>query len=129
MTYLLDTHVLLWLLGSSERVPPAVQDRLRDPGARLLVSSVSAMEVATKTRLGKLPDTGLVTSWSRQVARLGASELDLTTDAALTAGSLGWPHRDPFDRLLAAQAIHEGARLVSVDAAFATLAMVPVLTW
>lgn len=60
---------------------------------------------------------------------LGAGRTPQVNGVALAAGSLDWPHRDPVDRLLAAQAIHEGARLNSVDAAFATPAMVPLLTW
>lgn len=129
VSHLLDTHVLLWLIGDPKRVPTKVRRRLAERDTPLLVSSVSAMEVATKTRLGKLPDVGLVEAWSRRVADIGATELDLTSSHAITAGTMAWAHRDPFDRLLAAQAIHEGAVLVTVDAIFTGLPAPSVLTW
>lgn len=129
MTYLLDTHVLLWLLGAPERVPDHVRDRLADLRTGLLVSAASALEVATKTRLGKLEDLGLVASWTRRVEELQATELGITSVHALTAGSMPWEHRDPFDRLLAAQAIHEGATLVTVDRAFRGLPAPQTLMW
>ncbi len=127
--YLLDTHVVLWLIGEPSRVPVAIRDRLADREAELLVSSVSAMEVATKTRLGKLVDVGLLADWSRRMSDIGALELDLTSGPAITAGTMGWEHRDPFDRLLAAQAIHERAVLVTVDSVFKGLPAPNILTW
>ncbi|MTB71178.1 type II toxin-antitoxin system VapC family toxin [Arsenicicoccus cauae] len=127
--YLLDTHVMLWLLGQPERVPARVREVLADPAVDLLVSAVSAMEIATKTRLGKLPDVGLVQAWPRRLDDMGAVEVPLTGQHAITAGSMSWPHRDPFDRLLASVAIHEGATLVSVDAAFADLPAPTLLSW
>lgn len=129
VSHLLDTHVLLWLLARPSRVPADVRDRLADRSSTLLVSSVSAMEVATKTRIGKLPDVGLVQAWSRRMDDLGAEELPLTADAALAAGTMDWSHRDPFDRMLAAQAVLEGAVLVSVDTAFHGLPGLRLLTW
>ena len=129
VTYLLDTHVVLWLIGEPDRVPAHVRSSVADPSVAVLVSSVCAMEVATKTRIGRLPDVGLVAAWSRRVRDIGARELPLTTDAALTAGSMDWEHRDPFDRLLAAQAIHESATLVTADRAFLDLPAPRLLTW
>ena len=116
VTYLLDTHVFLWLLGQPDRVPGEVRSRLGDRSNRLLVSSVSAFEVATKHRIGKLPGVGpLLLDWERRVAGLGADELHLSSRHSLLAGSIDWDHRDPFDRLLVAQAIAEDATLVSSD--------------
>ena len=129
MSYLLDTHVLLWLLGEPARVPTTIRDELADRRNPLVVSAVSALEIATKTRLDKLEDVGLVASWDRRIADLGADELAVTSRHAMTAGSMSWAHRDPFDRLLAAQAIHEGAVLVTADRAFAGLPAPTVLTW
>lgn len=129
VTYLLDTHVLLWLLGDVDRVPTTVRQELGDRDHVLLVSAVSAMEVATKTRLGKLPEVGLLGAWSRRISDIGARELALTTEHALTAGGMGWAHRDPFDRLLVAQAIHEGATFVTVERAFDGLPAPRLLTW
>ena len=116
VSYLLDTHVFLWLLGDPLRVPPHVLEAVRQPRARLLVSAVSAFEVSTKHRIGKLPGVGpLLFDWDRRVAAMKAEELPLLTRHALLAGALEWEHRDPFDRLLVAQAIQEDATLVTSD--------------
>lgn len=129
MRFLLDTHVLLWLLGDHDQVPEAVRDQLADPANHLAVSAVSALEVATKERLGKLPASGLVASWSDRVGDIGATELAISSAHATLAGSMRWEHRDPFDRLLVAQATIEGATLVTVDKALRTLPSPPILTW
>lgn len=104
--FLLDTHVFLWLLGTPERVPEVLRRRLASQDSELLVSAVSAMEVATKVRLGTL-DTArhLVDTWSARVRDLRAVELLVCTEHALLAGSLSWAHRDPFDRMLVAQGL------------------------
>jgi len=120
--YLLDTHVFLWLLGTPELVPDVLRDDLAHPDHELLVSAVSAMEVATKVRLGKLePARHLVATWSARVHDLRAHELSITTEHALLAGSLDWAHRDPFDRLLVAQGLVENVPLVTSDAAMSAL--------
>lgn len=114
--YLLDTHVFLWLLGTPDLVPEPLRHELAQPDNELLVSAVSALEVATKVRLGKL-DTArhLVATWSARVQDLRAGELVVSTEHALLAGSLDWRHRDPFDRLLVAQALVENLTIVSSD--------------
>lgn len=127
VTYLLDTHVFLWLQSRPERVEPSVLARLADRSSVLLVSSVSAFEVATKVRSGKLSVPGLLEAWSRRVRDIDAVELDLTTEHSLLAGSMAWEHRDPFDRLLVAQAIVESAVLVTADAAIRRLPAPQVL--
>ncbi|MCC2334781.1 hypothetical protein [Cellulomonas wangsupingiae] len=71
--HLLDTHVLLWLPGDPERVAPDVRTRLADPVVDLLVSAASALEVATKQRLGSLGAGELVDTWGRRVAEIGAA--------------------------------------------------------
>lgn len=129
VTHLLDTHVFLWLLAQPERVPEAIRASLGDPQNPLVVSAVSALEVSTKVRLGKLVAPGLTDSWGRQLANIGAQPLSVTTDHALLAGRLSWTHRDPFDRLLVAQATLEGMSLVTVDAALAQLPAPPTVTW
>ncbi len=76
------------------------------------------MEVATKVRLGKLePARHLIETWSARVRDIGGDDLPLTASHALLAGSLAWPHRDPFDRMLVAQALSDNLTLVSSDAA------------
>lgn len=129
MRFLLDTHVLLWLLGDPDRVPAPVRDRLADPAEELWVSAASALEVATKQRLGKLAAGGLVSAWPDRIADIGAAELAVTSGHALLAGSMRWEHRDPFDRLLVAQATVEAMTLVTVDTALCDLPSPPILTW
>lgn len=116
VTFLLDSHVFLCLLGEPDRVAPDVREQLADPGNRLFVSAASAMEISTKVRLGKLDSArNLALTWSTRVAQIGAEELAISAEHALFAGAYDWAHRDPFDRLLAAQAIVEGMTLVSSD--------------
>lgn len=130
VSFLLDTHVFLWLLGEPDNVPEAILAELGDVQNRLLVSAVSAMEVSTKVRLGKLEAARhVVPTWSRRVADIGGEELSLTSAHAVLAGSLTWAHRDPFDRLLVGQAISDNLTLVSSDTAIATLLGVAVVSW
>lgn len=130
MRLLLDTHVFVWLLGEPHLVGDDARTLLADRGNEVLVSAVSAMEVSTKVRLGKFESAGrLVESWSARVADIQGSELAITTEHALLAGSLDWVHRDPFDRLLAAQAIIENLTLVSTDPAMPGLGGLRVLSW
>lgn len=128
-SYLLDTHVLLRLLGDPGRVPEEVRDQLADRSNVLLVSAASALEISTKVRIGKLDAPALPTTLGRRVADLGAETLPVTLEHGLLAGSLRWDHRDPFDRLLVAQATLEELVLVTVDAAITDLPVPRVLTW
>ncbi len=128
-SYLLDTHVLLWLLGDPGRVPEAVRVELADRANPLFVSAASALEISTKVRIGKLDAPTLPTTLGRRVADLGATPLPVTVEHALLAGSLRWDHRDPFDRLLVAQATLEELALVTVDAAITHLPVPRIITW
>lgn len=130
VTYLLDTHVFLWLLGTPEKLPGPIRDELALGENRLLVSAASAMEVAIKVRLGKF-ESGrpLVPTWSGRLRGLVAEELPITTEHALLAGSMAWDHRDPFDRLLVAQAVIENVTLVTNDGAMAGAIGVRLMTW
>jgi PIN domain nuclease of toxin-antitoxin system len=117
VTCLLDTHALLWLIGEPERVPAETRDTLALESTTILVSAVSALEVATKHRIGKLPEGGVVAAtWEDRLADLDAEGLPVSARHALLGGSLEWDHRDPFDRLLVAQALVENVPLVSADA-------------
>jgi PIN domain nuclease of toxin-antitoxin system len=118
---LLDTHTLLWALTDPHRLSPRVAQLIRDTGNVLLVSAASAWEITTKQRLGRLPSAGpLIAGYTAHLAALGAEELPIRSAHALKAGSFRIDHRDPFDRMLAAQAILEGAPLLTNDAAFST---------
>lgn len=82
----------------------------------MYVSPVTAYELSYKHRQGKLPaGAAIVTSFGRQIAHLSASELVVSSPHTLAAGQLDWGHKDPFDRMLAAQAMVEGLTLVTAD--------------
>jgi len=130
VSYLVDTHVFLWLLGEPHRVPAEILRELGDTKNRLLVSAVSAMEVATKVRLGRLePARHLVDTWSTRIHDIGGEDLAITATHALMAGSMAWPHRDPFDRILVAQALTENLTLVSTDGAMQGLEGLTLSRW
>jgi PIN domain nuclease of toxin-antitoxin system len=115
---LLDTHVLLWVLLAPDRIPAEILATVRAPETTVYVSAASAWEIATKHRLGKLEGAAAVVSGYREhLARLRAEELAITGHHALTAGTLQWSHRDPFDRVIAAQAVLESLPVVTSDAA------------
>jgi PIN domain nuclease of toxin-antitoxin system len=121
--------VLIWM--TTARAPGSTVDALlqRDD-VRLVVSAASAFEISLKVRLGKLDMARpLVAGWAGALERMGAAELAVTTEHALEAGSLEWAHRDPFDRLLAAQARTERLTLVTADRAMLTAPGIDLLPW
>ncbi len=116
LSVLLDTHVVLWAFASPDRLSPIARALLEDPQTDVLVSATSAWELATKYRLGKLPGAErIVTGYVAHLTTLGARELPVMSAHALAAGLFAVEHRDPFDRMLAAQAIVEGMPLVTTD--------------
>lgn len=127
--YLADTHVLIWLVAQdSPRGGTATV--LADPDNRIVVSAVSAYEVSYKARIGKFPSGAtLIRRWAEAMTALAAEELPLTAADASTAGELDWEHRDPFDRMLVAQAQNEGLILVTADRAMLNAPGVAVLPW
>ncbi|MEH0824422.1 MULTISPECIES: type II toxin-antitoxin system VapC family toxin [unclassified Micromonospora] len=112
MTLLLDTHVALWAITGDATLGVEFLDRLRhDPD--VFLSPVSLLEITVKQQAGKLsgpPDL------AERVRDMGFRELPVTHDHAITAGSLPPHHRDPFDRMLVAQAITEDLTLATRDA-------------
>ncbi|MEZ5086682.1 MAG: type II toxin-antitoxin system VapC family toxin [Tessaracoccus sp.] len=113
--YLLDTHVVLWLATAPHMVPQEVRKALVGTD-RLCVSAVSAYEVSQKVRLGRLPTAeGLLPRWQELLDEMMAEDLLLRTEDMLRAGSLAWDHRDPFDRMLVAQAQLHGLSLATKD--------------
>lgn len=120
---LLDTHTWLWALTDPTALSTTARDLILDPELDLVVSVASMWEVATKHRLGLLPAAEpLLAGPHRQASRLGARWLDVSVDHAVLAGGMAWRHRDPFDRMLAAQCLVEGLTLVTKDPMFAEVA-------
>jgi PIN domain nuclease of toxin-antitoxin system len=125
---LLDTHVLLWALLEPEKLSPELRQALEDSDTTLLVSAATAWEIATKWRLGKLRQAqAVVEHYAMALHRLAAVELPITGSVARQAGLSEVTHRDPFDRLLAAQAKAENLVLATNDPAFAQFKGVVVL--
>lgn len=121
MRVLIDTHVFLWWLAGDRRLSRRARTVLEDEETVVLVSAASAWEIATKVRIGKLPDADVVASdVSAAIAGQGFEELPVRVLHAQRAGELPGPHRDPLDRMLAAQAQIEGVPIVSADAVFDT---------
>jgi PIN domain nuclease of toxin-antitoxin system len=121
LSYLLDTHVLLWWLFDDPKLDIPCRDIIRNPNHRILVSSASAWEIATKYRIGKLPEAKqLVENYSQLLQQAKFSELAITAAHAIRAGSLPIEHRDPFDRMLMAQAELENVPIITYDSAFQT---------
>ena len=119
MRLLLDTHTLLWAFTASNSLSTRARRLIEDGGNEILVSAVSAWEIATKVRLGKLP-TGeeLISEFSFYLAQLGVDPLPISIEHALRAGRLPGEHRDPFDRMLIAQAQAEDIPILSNDRIF-----------
>jgi PIN domain nuclease of toxin-antitoxin system len=115
VTYLLDTHCWLWLKFESTRLPSPVRRRvLRDP-RQLVLSSVCVMEIVIKQAAGKLSLSGGAQQFVAELLDEGVSTLDASVEHMLRMGALPPRHRDPFDRLLVAQAMVEGLTLASAD--------------
>ncbi|GJG88997.1 twitching motility protein PilT [Gemmatimonadetes bacterium T265] len=113
---LLDTHALLWHASDDVQLPPGAKAAIEDPANVIFVSAASAWEIATKTRLGKLIGGRLAMAFVAAVREQGYHVLSVSAQDAQDAGSLPGPHGDPFDRMLAAQALSRGLTLVSNDA-------------
>ncbi|OGQ91662.1 MAG: twitching motility protein PilT [Deltaproteobacteria bacterium RIFOXYA12_FULL_58_15] len=119
MRILLDTHAFLWWLDGDEQLPPTCRGLIADEGNEVLISAASAWEISTKVRIGKLPGAEEVAAELPEiVAMQGFDPLPISVAHAQRAGALPGPHRDPFDRMLAAQAQAESVAIVSNDPAF-----------
>ena len=116
---LLNTHALLWWLAGDTNLSVIARRTIADSANEIFVSAASAWEVATKFRIGKLPGAGpLGVDFAREVRQQGFVALAISIEHAQVAGALVGEHRDPFDRMLIAQAREEKMALVSNDAVF-----------
>lgn len=119
MALLLDTHAFLWWLAGDRRLSRKAKTAIADPEHRVLVSAASAWEIATKHRLGKLPGVAaIVDDIAGAIASQEFEPLAVTIVHAQRAGALPGEHRDPFDRMLIAQAHAEALTLVSNEEPF-----------
>jgi PIN domain nuclease of toxin-antitoxin system len=113
---LLDTHVLLWWLGNDPLLSQTANALIRDPENVIFVSAVSLWEIWLKESLGKLR---LPASFEEKLMAQSFENLPLTASQTRQVALLPWHHRDPFDRMLVAQAITEKLTLLTADAAVA----------
>jgi PIN domain nuclease of toxin-antitoxin system len=119
MRFLLDTHTLLWCFNASPSLSSRARRAIEDLDNQVLVSAASAWEIATKVRLGKLAaGEELVSDFERYVAQLGFEGLPISVHHAVRSGKLPGEHRDPFDRMLIAQAQAEDLSIISNDRVF-----------
>lgn len=116
MNYLLDTHVLLWTLIDPNKVPQAMRQVIEDTENRVWFSAASIWEIAIKHSLGRADfpvEPAIIWKAARET---GLEELAVTAEHSVGVDTLPWLHRDPFDRLLVAQARSAGMNLLSLDA-------------
>ena len=122
MRLLIDTHVLIWWTGERNRLPQRVRVVLADASNEVFVSAVSAWEIAQKIHQRKLMfDKAFLADFDKGVAGLAFKSLVMTSAQATVGAQLPSPHKDPFDRMLAGQALVEQMAIVSADPAFARL--------
>ncbi len=120
MKLLLDTNAVLWWFADDPALPGPIEGLIDDPAHTVLVSAASAWEICTKVRIGKLPTgSALCEDFSAYLQRFHFDPLAITIDHGRLAGRLPGAHKDPFDRMLAAQALIEDVPLVTNDPAFA----------
>ena len=118
MTYLLDTHTFLWLLRAPEMLPTQVQDIAADRSNALVLSVITPWEMAIKATTGKLDAAEVLDNFEKVAAQAGYSILETTIRQVIRSGRLPLHHKDPFDRLLVAQALDLRIPLVSRDQVF-----------
>lgn len=119
MDLLLDTHALIWWRTNSSSLPELVRALISDTRNAIFVSAVSAWEIATKVRLGRFPAASDITrNFQEYMTQSGFQNLPISLDHGIRAGLLPGPQRDPFDRMLIAQAQAEKLAIVSNEVIF-----------
>jgi PIN domain nuclease of toxin-antitoxin system len=119
MRLLLDTHTLLWWLSENTSLPASARKLIANKNNDVLVSAASAWEIATKVRVGKLPiAVDLAHDFTAYLERERFETLAVSAEHGIRAGLLPGPHKDPFDRMLIAQALAESLTIVSSDIVF-----------
>lgn len=118
MNFLLDTHVFLWFLGQPERLPSAVHGMIVGSDRPLALSIATPWEMAVKVGCGKMETADILENFELFARKCGCTMVPLTVKQAIASGRLPLHHKDPFDRLLAAQALELNLTLISGDAIF-----------
>lgn len=120
MRLFLDTHTLLWWTTGDPSLPERARRRIAQSKDSVVISAVSAWEIAIKVSLGRLPAgaTELIRDFEESLKQDGFQSMSITADHGIRAGLLPGPHKDPFDRMLIAQAQAENLAIVSNDSVF-----------
>lgn len=127
MNILLDTHTLLWLVSSPAEIDADALATVSNPDTRVWVSAASAWEIAIKTRIGRLDGEALLSSWSDVIRGMSTDELPIESADAILAGRLPWTHKDPFDRVIVAQALRRNLTIATRDTKILDAALIPVM--
>jgi PIN domain nuclease of toxin-antitoxin system len=126
---LLDTNALVWLISDPDQINDPARTVLADSSTMLYVSAASAWEIAMKTKLGKIENGQLlVANWGNVLTGLIAEDIPITSDDAILAGTLNITHKDPFDRMIIAQAARRTWSIATSDAQVRRHALTPVIT-
>lgn len=128
MNVLVDTHVLLWLVSDPARLDASTLAVLSDPENSVWVSAASAWEIAIKTRIGRLDGEALMAAWPDVLSAMNIRELAIDSADAILAGRLLWPHKDPFDRIIVAQALRRNLTIATRDTQVIGAALTAVLS-
>jgi PIN domain nuclease of toxin-antitoxin system len=124
---LLDTHTLLWLVSTPSDVDASALAVIADPNTNVWVTAASAWEIAIKTRLGRLDGEALLSAWADIMADMSTTELPIESPDAILAGRLPWEHKDPFDRVIVAQALRRNLTIATRDSKILDAALTPTL--
>ncbi|MDI6745732.1 MAG: type II toxin-antitoxin system VapC family toxin [Rhodocyclaceae bacterium] len=119
MRLLIDTQILLWVIYQPDKLPAALRERLCDANNDVFFSAVSIAEIAIKSSLGRADFPFLAEEVAQAARDTVFLELPLDIRHTIRLATLTWHHRDPFDRLLIAQAIEEGLRFMTANSLLA----------
>lgn len=123
MNLLLDTHVFIWAAQAPQLLSSKVQKVLLDETNTIFISAVTPWELSIKFHAGKLPEAEVIIADTQTaIESLDATILPIEVKHGVLAGAIKWEHRDPFDRMLAAQSLIEGLTLISKDSQFDNIA-------
>jgi len=124
---LLDTHTLLWLVSTPSDVDASALAVIADSHTNVWITAASAWEIAIKTRLGRLDGEALLSAWADIIADMSTTELPIESPDAILAGRLRWEQKDPFDRVIVAQALRRNLTIATRDSKILDAALTPTL--